>query len=136
VKSPGEHWWGLPQTLRFLIVGGYNTAFGYLAFTVFFLTVGQRIHYLIVGLAAHAVAAVNAFVVHRLFVFRSAKGWVAEYLRFNLSQLAALSFGMAALYSLVSFGHLNPLVAQAIVVSASVVLSYALHRFFTFRDSA
>ncbi len=136
MKSPGEHWWELPQTLRFLIVGGYNTVFGYLAFTVLYLTVGERINYLIVGLAAHAVAAVNAFVVHRLFVFRSSKGWFAEYLRFNLSQLASLSFGMAALYALVSFGHLKPLIAQAMAVSASVVISYALHRFFTFRDSA
>ncbi len=136
MKNPGEHWWGLPQSLRFLIVGSYNTAFGYLAFTVLYLTVGERVHYLIVGLAAHAVAAVNAFVVHRLFVFRSTKAWLAEYLRFNLSQLAALSFGMAALYALVSLCHLNPLAAQAMVVSASVGLSYALHRFFTFRDSA
>jgi putative flippase GtrA len=103
---------------------------------VFFLTFGSRIHYLIIGLAAHAVAAVNAFVVYRLYVFRSAKGWVAEYLRFNLSQLMALSFGMAALYALVSLGHLNPLIAQAMVVSTSVALSYALHRFFTFRDSS
>jgi len=135
VKNPGERWWRLHQTLRFLIVGGYNTAFGYLAFAVLYLAFGHRIHYLVVGLMAHAVAVVNAFVVYRAFVFRSARKWFPEFLRFNLSQLATLGFGMAGLYLLVNFGRMNPLLAQAVVVSASVVLSYALHRFYTFRNA-
>ena len=50
---------------------GYNTGFGYVVFSALYLLFGNRVHYLLIGLAAHLVAVVNAFWIHRRFVFRS-----------------------------------------------------------------
>lgn len=131
-----ESWWRLPLKLRFVLAGGYNTAFGYLLFSAMFLLAARWVHYLVIALAAHALSVVNAFVVHRKLVFRATDDWRPAFFRFNVSQVVSLTFGMAALYSLVEFGHCNPLAAQFAVTIASVALNYLLHRHFSFRKAA
>jgi putative flippase GtrA len=130
-----QTWWQLPQQFRFLLAGGYNTVFGYLVFSGLYLLTGQWIHYLIVAVLAHGIAVINAFIVHRHLVFRSSDPWLKSFLRFNVSQLAALGFGITSLYALVTFGRFKPLVAQAIVASASVLVTYLLHSRFSFRSA-
>jgi putative flippase GtrA len=125
-------WWRIPQQLRFLLAGSFNTAFGYAVFTSLYLLLGHRIHYLIVGILAYSISVVSAFAVYRSLVFRSSRSLFRSFVRFNLSQFAALGLGMVGLYSLVEFGHLNPLLAQAIVVVISAFFIYVLHRYFSF----
>lgn len=120
------------QRVRFVIVGAWNTLFGYLAFLTLYACLHDSLHYLIIGVLAHFVAVVQAFTAHRVFVFRSHAGWVAEFARFNLVQLASLCYGLAGLWLLVSIAHLNPLVAQGAVLLTAVALTYIAHRRFTF----
>jgi putative flippase GtrA len=126
-------WWRLPQNLRFLAAGAYNTAFGYAAFVVLYVLLNPRVNYLIVALIAYAVSVVNAFATHRWLVFRATGGVAASFLRFNLSQAAVLGFGMAGLYAFVQIGHMNPLAAQALVLGLSVAITFVLHSKFSFR---
>lgn len=133
LKIDSKVWWRLPQELRFLLAGAYNTVFGYLTFTLLYFLLHTRIHYLVVALLCQPVSLTSAFIVHRNLVFKSQEQWQRSFIRFNLSQLAAFLFGVVGLYSLVRFGHLAPLVAQALVVTASVLVTYLLHRHFSFR---
>ncbi len=126
-------WGQLPQQVRFVVAGGFNTVVGYLLFTGLFLLFGRRVHYLLIGLAAYMIAVVIAFSVHRNLVFRSTDEWWPAFARFNLSQVVSLVFGMAALFALVEFLRWSPLLAQFVVTLASVVLNYLLHRHFSFR---
>jgi putative flippase GtrA len=127
-------WWRLPRKLRFLLAGGYNTVFGYLVFGALFFALGKTISYLLIALLAHLISLVNAFVVHRRLVFRSTGQWRASFIRFNLSQLSSLAFGMTCLYALVEFGRIKPLAAQALAMMITVPLTYLLHRRFSFGD--
>lgn len=122
------------ERLRFLAVGAFNTAMGYGVFALLFLLLGQRIHYLAVGLLAHSIAVCIAFANHRLLVFRSREPWLGEFVRFNISLLGMLGLGMAALWLLVELGGLHPLLAQAIATPVILVLTYLVHRFFSFRQ--
>lgn len=131
-----RQWWRLPLKLRFLLAGAFNTAFGYGVFAVLYLAFGHAVNYLLIGLLSHSIAACVAFLVHRRLVFQSREPWGRSFLRFNLSQLAALGFSLCALYSLVEFAGLNPLAAQPIVVVSTVLLSYVLHRHFSFRGGS
>jgi putative flippase GtrA len=133
LKIDRQTWWRLPQQLRFLLAGGYNTLFAYATFGALFLLFGRQVHYLLIGLITNVVAVISAFVVHRKFVFRSTDQWQTTFIRFYLSQLVALGFGMVGLYALVECARLNPLVAQAVIITLSVVLTYVLHRNFSFR---
>lgn len=132
LKNKWRTWWLIRQEWRFLLVGAFNTLLGYSIFSGLFLLFGRRVHYLVIGLVSHVIAASIAFTAHRFLVFRSTDRWQGSFIRFNLSQLVALGFGISGLYALVEFVHLNPLVAQAVITAITVVLSYALHRFFTF----
>ena len=124
--------WPADERVRFVVVGGWNTAFGYLAFVVLYALLHDRLNYLVIGALAHALSVTNAFVCHRMLVFRSRDPWFAEFVRFNLAQAAVLACGLAGLWFLVSVLHVSPLIGQAIVTVLGVVLSYLAHRRFTF----
>lgn len=122
----------MSEKLRFLIVGAYNTAFGYATFVLLYLWLHDRCHYLIIALLAHAVAVTNAFLLHRKIVFRAQDAIIPAFLRFNLSTAVALLFSLGAMALLVELFAMFPLVAQAFVTGAAVVVSYFLHRHYTF----
>jgi len=132
LKIKWEAWWRLPQELRFLLAGGYNTAFGFLLFATMYYAFGARIGYLGVAALSYAVSLTSAFVVYRRLVFGTATAWKSSFLRFNLSQSATSFCGALGLFLLVHFVHINPVLAQAMVILVSVVVTYALHRHFSF----
>ena len=124
--------WDGNRQLRFIVIGVGNTAFGYACFATIFLAVGGRVHYLLIQLVAHFLSVCNAFVWHRRVTFRSESPWLKQFVRFNLSYVGALFFGLIAMPALVAGFGLHPLLAAAIITIATVGLSYALHNHFSF----
>lgn len=120
------------EKLRYLLAGGYNAAFGYGLFAVLILLADDRIHYLIILPVSHVIAVTNAYFTYRFFVFRDAASNLKSYLRFHAVYLASLGFGMVALPLLVELGGTRPIFAQGIVLAVTVVLSYILHKRFSF----
>jgi putative flippase GtrA len=133
VTVQADLWWRLPLRARFLAAGAFNTAFGYLAFSLLYLALRTRLHYLEIGVMSQAIALTSAFIVYRRLVYRSTDRWQQSFVRFNLSQALTFGLGLAGLYGLVHFGHFSPLVAQAVVIATSVGVSYLLHTHFSFR---
>ena len=123
------------ERVRFLIVGGVNTLLGYGLFVAFEVTLGRYIGYLGSLYASYAIAIVVAFVLHRRFTFRvSGTGSVmVDFLRFVSVHVVALLINTAALPLLVEVFGLPPIVAQAIVVVVTTLVSYFGHKFFSFR---
>jgi putative flippase GtrA len=124
--------WHENEKLRFLIIGGWNTAFGYFCFLVLYWLLHDRLHYLVIGALAHVLAVANAFVCHRMLVFRSRGSWLPAFFRFNLAQLFVLAGALAGLWFIVTILHVSPLPAQALVTLCSVSISYFAHRHFSF----
>ena len=60
---------GLPQFLRFLLIGGVNTAFGYSLFGILYLLTG---HPTFAVVAATVVGVIFNFTGSKYFVFRRA----------------------------------------------------------------
>jgi putative flippase GtrA len=123
----------MTEKLRFLAVGVYNTAFGYLVFAVLYLWLHERLHYLIIAILAHTIAVASAFTMHRHIVFRSKDPLLPSFIRFNLSTAISLAFSLSGMALLVETFGTSPLVAQAIVTCLAVMISYLLHRHYTFR---
>lgn len=127
------HMWQSSERFRFLMVGAANTLVGYLVFTAMFLAFSRWLHYLAVALTAQALAVVIAFSSQRNLVFRKEGPWLIDFLRYNVSVTGTLLLGLLLLSLLVEFGGIHPLIAQAIVVIVSVVVSYVAHKNFSFR---
>ena len=120
------------EKMRFLLVGGYNTAFGYCFFVALIFLFGDQVHYLIILPISHLVSVSNAYFAYRLFVFPDATRGLKSYLRFHSVYLASLGFGMIALPLLVELAGLSPAFAQGILLAVIVVFSYFLHKQFSF----
>lgn len=121
------------ERIRFLLVGSINTAVGYGWFVLFQFTIGKHWGYLASLAFAHIFSVLCAFVLYRRFVFR-VKGHVWRDLgRFELVYLVSISINFVVLPLLVEFGHLNPLLAQALIIFITTIISYVGHRKFSFR---
>jgi putative flippase GtrA len=117
------------------VIGAYNTAFGYAAFTLIYLFFHVRLHYLTIMVIAHVLAVTNAFFGHRFLTFRVHGHLLSDFLRFNLTYLGALFVGIVGLPFLIEVGHLHPLVSQALLIALTTVGTYILHKRVSFRRS-
>lgn len=121
------------QGIRYLIVGAWNTVFGYCTFAALQLLFGDQVNYLILLCIAMVFAILNAYIGYRLFVFKVQGRWIRDLGRFSIVYLGSLAANLAILPLLVEVAGIPILVAQAIVVTGSVVLSFFAHRSFSFR---
>jgi putative flippase GtrA len=123
------------ERIRFLLVGGVNTIVGYLLFALFEVTIGRVVGYLVSLYLSYAIAVLLAFVLHRRFTFRVAGtgNVLVDLARFAGVYVVALAVNTVALPALVELARLPPLLAQAIVVVFTTVLSYVGHKLFSFR---
>ena len=127
------------ERVRFLIVGGFNTFFGYALFIIFELTLGELVGGWIGDLvslyASYAIATVVAFALHRHFTYRvtGTGNIVVDYLRFISVYIVTLLLNTIALPLLVEVAHLQAILAQGMFLVVSTLMSYFGHKLFSFR---
>lgn len=114
------------QPVRFLLVGGLNTLFGYGLFAIFYLVSQHRQMSLV---AATVVGAVFNFFTTGRLVFAD-RGF-RMLLPFLLGYALVLAANMTLLEGLSRLG-LPALAAQAIALPAVVALSYLTNRYVVF----
>src|SRR5438445_9158555 len=118
----------LGRPVRFLIVGAWNTLFGWLSFAGFyklFAILGWS--YVGAAFASHLTATLNAYLFQRFFVFKDANAAVAKsFLRFCAAYIALFCINLPALVVLVTIG-LHPLVAQLVLIAGTAIVSYIVH---------
>src|ERR1019366_8993354 len=120
------------QRVAFLIVGGVNTAVGFVCFAGFLVLLGQKL-YLVALVCAYIVATLIAFVLYRFVVFRVRGHVLADLWRFVTVYLMALAVNLVVLPVLVELAHLPVLLAQALIVLVTSVMSWVGHKHFSFR---
>ncbi len=129
------------QTLRYLLVGTWNTFFGYALFAAFTYLLTGLIPYafLLASLLANVVAVTVAFLGYKWFVFRTRGNYLREYLRCwtvygtaTIAGLAAVPLVVAALNWLTGPHAYVPYLAGALLTALSVSASFLGHRHFSF----
>jgi putative flippase GtrA len=128
--------WHRSEKLRFLVVGGWNTVFGYAVFVLLYWLAGGWLHYAIIATMAHFLAVTQSFIGQRTLVFPSATDpWSHQFLRFHVASLAALGINLGLLSLLVEVLHLYVPAAQALAMLLSIAVSYLLHKHYSFRET-
>jgi putative flippase GtrA len=127
--------------MRFLLIGAWNTAFGYILFWVLYglfsrvFTV-RYFAYTSAQVVGWIIAVANAYGLHRKVTFRSkttGRAMVMEFLRFMQTYVAMFLVGLALLPFLVEIVGFGPRVAALVATAIGVAMSYIGHRFITFR---
>ena len=126
------------QKVRFLMVGGFNTVFGYALFAGFYrlLFAALPFGYLLSLAASYAVAVTVAFFLYRRFVFPVVGRVRRDFLAFLGVNAVAIAVNFVLLPVLVEILGVRPLIAQAVVVVCTTLISYFGHRSISFRRPA
>ena len=140
------------EPLRFLVVGGWNTAFSYALFAVMLWAIGPVLapwatsddafaawigehYYLAVQWLSWLIAVWHSTWTFKVLVFHSKGHFVSEVARSYFVYLPLQGFNSLLLWLLVSKADLHPLVGQLVTVGVAAVLSYMGHKYFTFKST-
>jgi putative flippase GtrA len=121
------------QRIRYLATGGITAVVYYTIFSAGWLLLHGRIPYLAMAVIANLLTAVLTYPIYRVAVFRATGPWIAGFARFYAVFVWGLIFSLGGLPLLVEVLHMNVLVAQAIILVASPLINYQLHKLWAFR---
>jgi len=143
LKEGREPLWRRHQVkIRFLIVGVWNTLFGYVVFLVLYalfrgLLSPNYVAYMTANVIGGILAITNAFFFHKHITFKSPeKGWAAlrEYVRFAGTYLFSFVLSLILLPIFVELAGMTPQLAAAAIILICTVFSYLGHSRFSFRS--
>jgi|TARA_B110000037_G_scaffold141726_1_gene160340 putative flippase GtrA len=119
---------------RYLLVGAYNTVFGYLFFVLIFHYFSSTIsHYLLLGLC-HLIGTTHNFFSYKFFVFKEQVSNFRNYLKFNLVYVFTFLLNLGLFIVLTKIMNWNLYLSQALIISVIAVLGYILNKYFSFSN--
>lgn len=124
-----QFWFRFPQTLRFLLVGGFDTLVAFLSYS-FLIYLG--LHYSLTLIVNYIFSVSLSIFNMRFFVYRSNGKFVKEYSKGWLTYLSSLSFNYIFLFVFVDFFHIGEIKSQAIYTVLATLYIYFMHKYFTF----
>jgi len=118
------------QIIQFCGVGILNTIVGYAAF---FLLVNY-LYYLLALLLAHLIGVCHSFFWNKYWIFKSKKFQVLEFVKFNLIYAVVFIVNAVALFVSVEIIHVNPRIAQLVLLPVITAVSFFGQKLWTFKD--
>ena len=120
--------------IRFLLVGAWNTLFGYLVFLLFLFLLekifnNERQIYSLSIAFSHLISVINSFIFHKVVTFLSKqKGLeiVYEFRRFFNSYIITFLLNLSLISIQVELLSLNPRIAGAISLPIVTVVTFFL----------
>ncbi len=119
--------------ITYLIVGGWNTLFGYASFSIFYFFLSQRFNSTVILTISYVLSITNAFIGYKALVFRTRGNVLKEYMRFYVIYGGAYVANLILLPVLMGILLLNVYIAQGLIVFLTVISSYIFHKRFTFK---
>lgn len=130
------------QFARYLVVGIWNTGFGYCCYAAFTALLTPRIPYAYITafLTSSLVNVSVAFLGYKWFVFRTKGNYWREWLRCVTVYSGGILLGLVllpvvveAIRRLTGNGRLAPYIGGALLTFAGVMYTFLGHKKFTFR---
>jgi len=125
-------WFHLPQKLRFILVGGWNTAFGYGLFVILYYYFSLSLSKTIILLLAFIIGTLQNLVTYKVFVFQSKGNWALQAIKNYLIAIIFYFINLGLLFLLVDYYHISIYIAQFFITITLPVLLYIVLRYFVF----
>jgi putative flippase GtrA len=132
------------QLTRYLLVGGFNTVFGYatFAFLNWSFTGLGTFSYMYAAALANVIAIAVAFLGYKWFVFRTRGNYLIEFLRCFSVYGTGMLLGLVSLPIVVTVMRRvlhnpdeAPYLAAALLTIVTMSLSFIGHKRFSFRQA-
>ena len=126
----------LRTVARFLLAGFANTAVGFAVFAGLWLLLGEALNPLAVLGLTYAIVSVPAFLLQRIFVFRSKAGAGRSVRRYYLISAAGIILNFSLLFLFTDLVGWDPLIGQTVSLVIIATVTFLTHRYWTFKDVA
>ena len=133
------------QLFRYLLVGIWNTGFGYGMFVLFTYLLSRRwpqYGYIPASILSSIFAVTVAFFGYKLFVFKTTGNYLREWLRCMAVYGSSIAIGSVALPCVVflirqvtAVDRNAPYLAAALMTGFNTVYNFLGHKNFSFRQS-
>lgn len=123
------------EELLYLVVGAWNTLFGYGVWALLQYALGSYVPYLVVILMAWPIAVLNTYFGYRYVVFRSRAPIRTELPRFAIVYVGTLVATLVLLPLCLHVLPFNIYLVQALLMAVMVVCSYLSFKYFSFNPS-
>jgi putative flippase GtrA len=120
------------EQLLYIVVGAWNTVFGYGVWALMQYLLGDYLHYLVIVVLAWPIAVLNAYLGYRYVVFRSRGSVLRELPRFSLVYVVALVANLVLLPIALRVLPINIYLAQAVLTTLVIVGGYVGHKYYSF----
>lgn len=120
------------REIRYLLVGGWNTLFGYGFGVSLYTVLSPYLHIIGIGLISSVCAITMSFLTYKLFVFQTKGQLLIEYLRSYVVYGGTAVIGTLLLWIMVDGFGIRIWIAQGIGIMISVFISYVGHKRITF----
>lgn len=121
----------VPEKLRFLLVGGFNTVFAYAVYALLLLVL--KLPYLLALIVQYFITVNVSIATMRYYVFRSKGDMIREFLKAWSVYIGLFFANSIGLSFLVEVCKIDELWAQGIYLTFSTIVTYILHKYFSFK---
>lgn len=119
----------LPEKVRFLMVGGYNTTVSYLIYVAFvFVGLGAQLSLLL----SFFISSINSYFSQKIFVFATKGNYLKEYSKCLSTWVGSYLLNAVLLFLLMLAG-LNAYIAEFLALVILTVYSYVALKYFAFK---
>jgi len=126
----------LRRKVLYLFVGGWNTLFGYLAFSALYFFLHNYLADSLILVLSYIPSILNAYFGYKRVVFQTKTRFIEEFPRFSVVYVVALVINVVAFPWLRNVLHLNPYISQGVFTVALVVCTYIINKRFSFKQKA
>lgn len=109
--------------IRYCLVGGFNTIFGYINYIILL----QLFPYYIAYSISFAMSVIISYCLNTTVVFKTEFSWM-RFFMFPAVYLIQYCIGLSMLHVFIIFMHLSPLIAPIIVTAVTWPISFMLSR--------
>ena len=127
-------WLQLPEKIRFVLVGGYNTVFSYLLYALFLFLSGNELPQTALFLS-FILSSFNSYLTQKFYVFNTRGNYVKEFIGCLAVWELSYLFNMALLWLITTFLINNPYTAQIICLIIVAILNYIFLKRLAFKKT-
>ena len=121
------------KRLRYLIVGGVNTVFGFSLFTGLYLLLQNIAHYIFIFALTQSIAISFSHYTQRRFVWHSSETYINELGKFATVYITASGANVVLLIIAVEFLELSTLLSQYVIGFILILSTYFSQKLWVFQ---
>jgi putative flippase GtrA len=116
--------------IKFILVGAFNTFFGYILYVIF---IAMSLGYMSSYIVSYILSILVSYVLNSKFVFK-VKLSKQKMLKFPLVYLFQFVLGIILLHTFVDLLNIDKFIAPLIIIVISIPLTFILSKFILTKD--